>query len=133
MFQYGHYVLGLAPPADLDGQRVTDVFLDHIQEFESAIVSRGIDLENHCPHLVGIFSSVSPHRAVDRRGPLPLPGERPLQALLPPEPLAPFVLYALALSPQQAIGHAPAPADVLTGDIAETLTQLSLLDQDVLD
>jgi hypothetical protein len=36
----------------------------------------------------------------------------------------------LALPPQQAIGHSPAPADVIGGDFAVTMPQLSLLDRD---
>jgi len=109
------------------------VLIDHVQEFESATVSRGIELEIHGPHLVGMLSSVTPHRAVGRPGLLALPGDGPLQALLSPEPLHPFVVHAPALAPQQAVHHAPAPADVLSCDLAETMTQLSLLDRDDLD
>ncbi len=37
-----------------------------------------------------------------------------------------------ALSPQHAVRHAPAPADVLGGDLKESSPQLSLLDIDKL-
>ncbi len=53
-----------------------------------------------------------------------------MQALLPPERVHPFVVHAPALSPQQALSHPPAPADVLSCDLAKTMTQLSLLDLD---
>jgi hypothetical protein len=35
-----------------------------------------------------------------------------------------------ALPPQQAVSHAPAPADVLSGDFPEALAQLGLFDID---
>ena len=35
-----------------------------------------------------------------------------------------------ALPPQQAVGHPPAPADVLSGNLPEALAQLGLLDID---
>ena len=54
-------------------------------------------------------------------------GGGPLQALLAPEPVHPLVVYRPAFSPQQAVGHAPAPADVLSCDLAETMPQLGLL------
>jgi len=56
-----------------------------------------------------------------------------MHGLLPPEPVPPLVVHGAALSPQQAVGHALAPADVLSCDLAERMTQLSLLDRDDLD
>ena len=35
-----------------------------------------------------------------------------------------------ALPPQQAVGHPPAPADVLNGNLPETMAELDLLDVD---
>jgi hypothetical protein len=80
-----------------------------------------------------MLSPVTPHGAIGWPGPLAFPGDGPLQALLSPEPLHPFVVHAPALSPQQAVSHPPAPADVLGCDLAETMPQLSLLNRDDLD
>ncbi len=104
------------------------MFVDHVRELESASVSRGIELKIHGPHLVGMLSAVASHRSVSGACPLPLPGRGRLQAFLPPQPLHPLVVHAPALPPQQAVSHPPAPADVLSGDLLETLAQLGLLD-----
>ena len=53
-----------------------------------------------------------------------------LQTLLPPKPLDSLVIHGPALPPQQAVGHAAAPTDVVRGDLAETLPELGLLDRD---
>jgi hypothetical protein len=108
------------------------VLVDHVQELEPAAVGRGIELEIHGPHLMGMLSPVTPHRAVGWPCPLSLPGSGPLEPLLPPEPLHPLVIDGPALPPQQALGHPPAPADVLRSDLAETMMQHSLLDRDEL-
>ena len=76
----------------------------------------------------GGLSPVASHPSVCGACPLSLPGRRPLQALIPPEPLHPFVVHAPALSPQEAVRHPPAPADVLGRDLTETMPQLPLLD-----
>ena len=60
--------------------------------------------------------------------PLLLSGSGPLKALLPPDPLHPFVIHAPALAPQHAVGHPPAPADVLGGDLPQPLPELDLLE-----
>ena len=52
---------------------------------------------------------------------------------LPPEPLQPLVIDGPALPPQEAVGHPPTPADVLSGNLPEALAQLGLLDIDNLD
>jgi hypothetical protein len=52
---------------------------------------------------------------------------RGLQTLLSPKPLHLIVVHFPALSPEQAVGHPPAPADVLSGDVAETMPELCLL------
>ena len=62
--------------------------------------------------------------------PLALPGNGPLQVLLPPESLHTIVVHVSALSPEQAISHTPAPAGVLNCDLAETMLQFSVLDRD---
>ncbi len=56
LFQHRHHVFGLAATAHPDGQAEAAVLVDHVQELESAAVSRGIELKNHGPHLVGILS-----------------------------------------------------------------------------
>ena len=106
------------------------MLIDHVQELESAAVGGGVELEIHGPHLVGMLSPVTSHRTICRPCPLSLPGSGPLQAFLPPEPLHPLVVHAPALPPQQAVGHPPAPADVLSGNLPEALAQLCLLDID---
>jgi len=79
-----------------------------------------------------MLGPVAAHRAIGGSCPLS-PGSGPLQDLLPPEPLHPFVVHASARMPQQAVVHAPVPADVLSCDLAETMTQLSVLDRGDLD
>ena len=51
LFQHGHDVLGLAAPSHPDRQAEAAVLVDHVQEFESATVSRGIELEIHGPQV----------------------------------------------------------------------------------
>ena len=116
------------PPPDRQAEAA--VLVDHVQELEPPPVSGGVELKVHGPHLVWVFGLVAPHRAVGGPGPLALPGDGPLQTLLPPEPLHPLVIHAPAFPPQQAAGHPPAPADLIGGDLAETMPQLSLLDRD---
>ena len=53
-----------------------------------------------------------------------------MQAFLPPEPLHPLVIDGPALPPQQAGCHAAAPADVLSGNLPETMPMLCLLQID---
>ena len=106
------------------------MLVDHVQELESAAIGGGVELEVHGPHLVGMLGPVTPHRAVRRPCPLSLPGSRPLQAFLPPEPLHPLVIDGPALPPQQAVGHAAAPADVLSRNLPETMPKLCLLQID---
>ncbi len=75
---------------------------------------RGIELKIHGPDLVEMFGpmSMSPHRAAVGPCPLALSGSGPLQAFLPP---------------QQAVGHEAAPADVLNGNLPETISEHGLL------
>ncbi len=103
---------------------------DHAQELESAAVGRGVELKIHGPHLVGMFGPVTPHRSVRRPGPLVFSGGRQLQGFLSPEPLHPLVVHAPALRPQQAVGHPPATADVLSSDLPEAAPELDLLQSD---
>ena len=72
---------------------------------------------------------MKPHGAFGSPGPLELPGDGPLQALLSPEPLHPFVVHVPTLSPQQSVSHPPAPADALSCDLAYTMLELCLMDQ----
>jgi hypothetical protein len=127
LLQHRHHILGLAAPAHPDRQAETAVLVDHIQELESAAISGGVELEIHGPHLVGMLSPVTPDRAVRGPCPLSLQGSGPLQTLLAPESLHPLVIHGPALSPQQAVGHAPPPADVLRCDLAEPMAELCLL------
>ena len=66
------------------------MLIDHVQEFESAAVSFEMDLEIDSPHLLGMLSPLTPHRAIG--GPCPLSLRRcgSLQPLLSPEPLHSF-------------------------------------------
>ncbi len=43
------------------------------------------------------------------------------------------MVHRPALSPEQAVGHAAAPADVLSGEFAELMPQLCLRQVDDLD
>jgi len=90
----------------------------------------GVELEVHCPHLVGIFSLVTPHRAVNGARPLLLARVRALESFLPPEPVQPFVVHQPAFPAQQAVSHPPSPADVLSNDLPESTPELGLLDLD---
>ena len=40
----------------------------------------------------------------------------------------PLVIDGPALPPEQAVSHTPAPADVLSGNLPETMAELGLLD-----
>ena len=60
-------------------------------------------------------------------------GGGPLQALLAAEPVHPLVIFGPVFPPEQAVGHAQAPADVLSCDLAETIPQRVLLKIDDLD
>ncbi len=106
------------------------MLVDLVQELESAAIDGGVELEIHDPHLVGMLSQRTPHRTIGRPYPLSLPGSRPLQAFLAPEQLHPLVIDCPAFPQEQAVGHPPAPADVLSGDLPEALAQLGLLDID---
>jgi hypothetical protein len=37
------------------------VLIDHVQEFEPAAVSGGVELEVHGPDLLGVFGSMTAH------------------------------------------------------------------------
>jgi hypothetical protein len=115
------------------------VLVDHVAELEPPAIGSGVELEVHGSHLVRVFGLVAAHRAVGWSGPLLLAGCGPLQTLLAPESVHPFVVHQPAFPSQQAVGHAPAPADVRRtvrcalqrgGDLEETMPQLSLLDRD---
>ena len=82
-----------------------------------------------------MLSPVTPHRAIGGPSPLAVLGSGPLQPFLSPVPLHPLVVHGPGFSPQQAVGHAPAPADVRrtvrcalqrSGDLAETMSELGL-------
>lgn len=62
--------------------------------------------------------------------PLSFPGSGPLYAFHPPEPLHPLLINSPALLPQQAVGHPPSPADVLSRDLPEAMAELLLQDRD---
>ena len=109
------------------------MLVDHVQELESAAVGRGIELEIHGPHLVGMLGPVTPHRTIGRPCPLSLPGSGALQAFLPPEPLHPLVIDHPALPHEEPVGHPAAPADVLSRDVSETLPELGLFQIDDVD
>lgn len=130
LLQYGHHILGLTAPAHTNGQAKAPVLIDHVQKLEPPTIDGGVELEVHRPHLVRVLGPVTPHRNICGPCPLSLPGSGPLQAFLPPEPLHPLVIDGPALPPQQAVGHPPATADVLSGNLLEALAQLGLLDID---
>jgi len=106
------------------------VLVDHVQELESAAIGGGVELEVHGPNLVGMLGPVTPQRPVGGPGPLTLPGGGTLQAFLPPEPLHPLVVHRPALAAQETVGHPAAPADVVRGDLSETIRELGLLQID---
>ena len=74
--------------------------------------------------MVGMLVPVTPHRAVGGPCPLSLPWSRPLQAVLPPEPLHPLMVQRPDLPSEHPVGHPTAPAQVVSGEHAETLPQL---------
>jgi hypothetical protein len=47
----------LAPPADTTGQADAAVFIDNIQEFQSAAILCLIELKVDCPHVVRVLGS----------------------------------------------------------------------------
>jgi hypothetical protein len=128
LFQHRHHVLGLAAPAHSDGQAEAAVFIDHVEELEPPAVSGGVEPEVHGPDLVRVFGLMAPHRTVCWPGLLLLARCWPLQAFLTPKPVHPLVVHQPAFPPQQAVGHASAPADVICRDLAKTMSHLPLLD-----
>ena len=106
------------------------MLVDHVQELQPTPIGGGVELEVHRPDLMRVFGLVAPHRAIGGTGPLLLSRSGPLQAFLPPESMNPLVGHQPALAPQQAVGHPPAPADVLSGDLLEATPELGLLDID---
>jgi len=105
--QHHHYVLGLVSPADSDRQAEPAVLADHVEELEPPPIGGGVELEVHGPHLVRMLGPVTAHRAIGGPCPLSIPGSRPLQAFLPPEPVHPFVVHQPAFPAQQAVSHLP--------------------------
>jgi len=103
--QHHHYVLALATPTHAGRQAQTAVIIDHVQEFQPPAISDAIELEVHHLHLVGMFSLVTPHRAVSVARPLLLARSRALESFLPPEPVHPSVVHQPASPAQQAVSH----------------------------
>jgi hypothetical protein len=79
---------------------------------------------------MGIFGLMTPDRAIGGPGPLLLSRCRALEPFLAPEAVHPLVVHSPALSPQYAVCHPPAPADVLGCDLPETTPQLGFLNVD---
>jgi len=130
LLQHGHYVLGLAASAHPDGQAEPAVLVDHVQQLEQPPLYGGVQLEIHRPNLAGVSNRVARHRSISGPGPLLLYGSGPLQALLPAEAVHSLVVRCPGLAPQQAISHATATADVLSGDLAKATPEIGLLDVD---
>ena len=59
-------------------------------------------------------------------------GSRALQPFFSPEAVHPLVVHRPALTPQHAVRHPPAPADVLGRDLPEASPPLGLLNVDTL-
>lgn len=130
LLKHRHHVLDLAAPAHPDGQAQAAGLVDHVEELQSPPIGGGVELEVHGPHLVRMLSLVSPHQAVRGAGPFLLARSGPLEPFLSREPVHPLVVHQPALSPQQAVGHPPAPPDVRSGDFPEATPELGLLDID---
>jgi len=64
-----------------------------------------------------MLSLMTPHLAVGGSCTLSLPGSGPLQDFLPPKALHPLVIDGPALPPQEAVGHQPVSADVLSRNL----------------
>jgi hypothetical protein len=79
---------------------------------------------------MGMSGLMTPDRTIGWPGPLLLSRGRALEPFLPPEPVHPFVVHQPALSPEHAVRHPPAPADVLGCDLPETTPQLGFLNVD---
>jgi hypothetical protein len=77
-----------------------------------------------------VHGLVTPHGAVGWTSPLLLSRCRALEPFLAPEAVHPLVVHSPALSPQYAVCHPPAPADVLGCDLPETTPQLGFLNVD---
>jgi len=130
-FHHRHKVLGLPAPPYPDEQAEAAVLVDHLQELEPPPIAGGVELKVDPPHIVRIISLVSPHRAVGKPCTLLLPRSGPLLPFLAPKPVHPLVVHhPRAIPPQQAVGHAPSPADVLGCDFVEASPQPVLRDVD---
>jgi hypothetical protein len=121
-------VPGFKAPSHPDGLAEASLLVDDVQEIEYAPISAGIELEYHDSHLMGMLSPVTPHRAI--AGPNPLtPGCGPLQPFLPLEPFHPFNSRSSLLAAAAGMPSG-APANVLIGDLVETIAQLGILQVD---
>lgn len=87
-------------------------------------------MEIHGPKLMGMLSTVTLPGAVSGTCPLSILGSGPLQAFIPPKQLHPLVIDSPALPYEQAVGLAPAPADVFRCVLPKRLAEQSLLDVD---
>lgn len=65
--------------------------VDHVEELEPPPSCGGVELAVLHPHLVGMFSLVTPHREVTWACPLLLARRRAFVSF-PPEPVPPFVV-----------------------------------------
>jgi len=126
--QQHHYVPGLASSAASDRQVEPAVLVTHLEELEPPPIGGGVELEVQCPHLVGMFSLVTPHRAVSGACQLLLARSRALESFLPPEPVQPFVVHQPAFPEQPEVSHPPSPSDVLSSDLPESTPELGFLD-----
>ena len=81
-----------------------------MKEDQAAAGGGGIEREVHGLELMRVFGLMAPHGAVGGPCPLLLSGSGPLKALLPPDPLHPFVIHAPALAPQQRYGPSAGPS-----------------------
>ncbi len=106
------------------------MLIDHVQELEPPTIGHGIELGVHGPDLIRVLGLVTQYGGVSRACPLLLSRGGPLQPLLVPKAVHQLVVHRPAFPPQQAMGNPPAPADLLSGDLAEAMPQLGLLKVD---
>ncbi len=113
-------VVGVNPPAALDGERLAGELVDHVQELEEPPVGGLVELEVQRPHMIRPYSAEPPGGHGRGAEPLALaPPLRDPQAFLAPQPLRPLAVHAPALVEQQLMGAAVPPPRPAARDPAQ--------------
>lgn len=118
----------LGAPDDTDNQTKSTVFIHNIQDLESTAVHRLVELEVNRPHVVRVLGFQQLPRTVGMAGPLAPARQRPLEPILPPDPLHPLVIDAPAAEPQPLVDWYRISAHMEPGQLADPPSKLLFFD-----